>query len=147
MFLAILLVLGFISSLCEGKPSPQQEAERREDRIRSDMRVEAQMAVRAQLRDPESAKIESQVVMRNGQRTVCGTVNAKNGFGGYTGETPFVGVGNGRQVMIASADNAEAFNVLWNSRCTGTDERPKVDTRSPLERDLDRAQQATPTRR
>ncbi|KUM25201.1 hypothetical protein AU467_04260 [Mesorhizobium loti] len=53
--------------------------------------------VSLQLKDPDSAKfgpikavpypgVEEGVVL------ACGFVNAKNGFGGYAGETPFVGV-------------------------------------------------------
>jgi hypothetical protein len=49
----------------------------------------------AVLKDPESARFGSIIA---GQRTsspaivVCGFVNAKNSFGGYTGEQPFTGI-------------------------------------------------------
>ncbi len=43
-------------------------------------------AVGEQLRDPYSAQYE--FVMMNGN-AVCGFVNARNGFGGYTGKRPF----------------------------------------------------------
>lgn len=46
----------------------------------------------------------------------CGWVNAKIGFGGYTGKTPFVGGPGG--AMIQSDDNAETFRKLWNRVCT-----------------------------
>jgi hypothetical protein len=47
----------------------------------------ARVAVRAMLNDPESAQFTDLRVLENG--TVCGYVNAKNRFGGYTGKAPF----------------------------------------------------------
>lgn len=43
------------------------------------------------LRDPDSMQISDLVVFRTGKKlTLCGMVNAKNGFGGYSGFEPFV---------------------------------------------------------
>jgi hypothetical protein len=43
-----------------------------------------------QLRDPESARYTFDVVKRTGDAIiVCGTVNAKNGYGGYVGRQSF----------------------------------------------------------
>lgn len=41
------------------------------------------------LNDPDSAQFRD--VRRADETTVCGEVNAKNGFGGYVGFTPFIG--------------------------------------------------------
>ncbi|TGT35833.1 MULTISPECIES: hypothetical protein [unclassified Mesorhizobium] len=54
-------------------------------------------AVILQLKDPDSAKVGPiKAVLfpgaQDGVVLACGLVNAKNGFGGYAGETPFVGV-------------------------------------------------------
>lgn len=48
-------------------------------------------SVREKLRDPESAQFSSMRAFKGDGRLigVCGLVNAKNGFGGYVGETPF----------------------------------------------------------
>ncbi|RUW24954.1 hypothetical protein [Mesorhizobium sp. M1E.F.Ca.ET.041.01.1.1] len=57
-----------------------------------------QRAVTLQLKDPDSAKfgpikaVPFPGVKEGGVILACGLVNAKNGFGGYAGETPFVGV-------------------------------------------------------
>ena len=53
---------------------------------------EAKASVRAKLRDPESALFENVRLSPKDplELTVCGTVNAKNGFGGYVGRKPFV---------------------------------------------------------
>jgi hypothetical protein len=59
----------------------------------------AQMAavrsgVTKSLKDPESARFGAMIGGKSskGTITVCGYVNAKNSFGGYTGEKPFTGV-------------------------------------------------------
>lgn len=52
---------------------------------------EAQDAVRAVLRDPDSARFRSIIALNgsNGRRSICGLVNSRNGFGGYVGDTAF----------------------------------------------------------
>jgi hypothetical protein len=47
----------------------------------------ARAAILAQLRDPDGARFGPFERGRNG--ATCGTVNAHNGFGGYTGPRPF----------------------------------------------------------
>ena len=44
------------------------------------------------MRDPDSVKFGKLFEGRgsSGKQTICGEVNAKNGFGGYTGMTPFI---------------------------------------------------------
>ncbi|WP_126401184.1 hypothetical protein [Blastochloris tepida] len=50
-------------------------------------------AVRRALRDPESARFGplNAAALAGGDVAVCGSVNARNGFGGYTGPMPFAG--------------------------------------------------------
>ena len=50
--------------------------------------------IRKALKDPDSARYGTMTASVNekGSVTVCGFVNAKNSFGGYTGEKPFVGI-------------------------------------------------------
>ncbi|MER9524034.1 hypothetical protein NKI96_10660 [Mesorhizobium sp. M0292] len=57
-------------------------------------RLEAvQSSVRGRLKDPESARFELVFSIQKGSgEFVCGRVNAKNGFGGYNGATPFSGL-------------------------------------------------------
>lgn len=50
---------------------------------------QAEQRVRAQLRDPDSARFHAVQVYR-GTGGACGYVNAKNGLGGYAGPTHFV---------------------------------------------------------
>lgn len=47
--------------------------------------------VAAKLRDPESARFTNVIAYKTGENlTFCGSVNAKNGLGGYTGPKPFI---------------------------------------------------------
>jgi hypothetical protein len=51
--------------------------------------------VRKSLKDPDSARFDDgfkAVKDSKGVVSVCGMVNAKNSYGGYTGSKPFVGV-------------------------------------------------------
>ena len=52
----------------------------------------ARQAITRALREPGSAQFGRIFEGRGiiGKATICGEVNAKNGFGGYTGMTPFV---------------------------------------------------------
>lgn len=58
-------------------------------------RLMIRRAVLARLRDPDSARfspIERAAEQTNGDKVICGFVNARNGFGGYTGDTPYMAV-------------------------------------------------------
>jgi hypothetical protein len=53
-------------------------------------KYEAEDNVRKTLRDPGSAQFSNVYVNRRGTlAAVCGSVNSKNGFGGYGGEKQF----------------------------------------------------------
>jgi len=66
------------------------------------MIANAKSAVREQLSDPSSAKFGDAVAFPSA-RLVCGTVNAKNAFGGYVGQTPYaVDTWNG-QIHVADS--------------------------------------------
>ncbi len=53
-----------------------------------------EQGVRDTLKDPDSARFDNiqATVSEKGGMTICGFVNAKNGFGGYTGKSPFMGM-------------------------------------------------------
>lgn len=54
--------------------------------------AQVKQAVTRQLKDPESARFGPIVGGKDatGRSYACGVVNAKNSFGGYTGDKPFV---------------------------------------------------------
>lgn len=49
-------------------------------------------AVKAKLKDPESASFRWMPLVDPPADRYCGLVNAKNSYGGYTGFTPYLGV-------------------------------------------------------
>jgi hypothetical protein len=57
----------------------------------NDVLTRAQSATRDILKDPDSAQFSGLVALQNGMDTVvCGFVNAKNGYGGYSGRQGFI---------------------------------------------------------
>lgn len=54
----------------------------------------AKAQVAARMRDPASVQFKDVSVSTTGGR-VCGSVNAKNGYGAYVGFTPFIWLGSG----------------------------------------------------
>ena len=75
-------------------------------------------AVSKRLKDPYSAQFEDfRVIKSNGIRMVCGRVNAKNEFGGYTGSKPFVA--GAESFWIAASDDAKSLTAvgLYKKHC------------------------------
>jgi hypothetical protein len=68
-------------------------------------------SVRSTLKDPESARFGKTVAGKTakGVMVVCGWVNAKNSFGGYTGQQPFTGVymSNQNRFEVLPQDGSE----------------------------------------
>ena len=49
------------------------------------------LLIKERLKDPDSAKFRNTFIVRvQGQALLCGEVNSKNSFGGYTGFTRFM---------------------------------------------------------
>lgn len=70
--------------------------------------------VREELKDPDSAKFEGIVAMKDvkdGGITVCGFVNARNSFGGYVGKKPFFG-GFGTKGFVAIRIGGDKTSTL-----------------------------------
>jgi len=72
------------------------------------------------LKDPSSAKLSGVLTVpytrKDGSTSyvVCGEVNARNGFGGYTGYQSFVGVGE-----LVLLEGTNGFSKVWNEVCVG----------------------------
>lgn len=75
--------------------------------------------VTANLRDPESARfvgysVHARAVCAEGPHDlVCGRVNAKNGFGGYTGAQSFafIATGNNYAILFASDSDVPSLDA------------------------------------
>ena len=75
-----------------------------------------QRFIAKRLKDPDSAQFgDDYVSYKIGAPVVCGTVNAKNAFGGYTGPERYIGAGNTLGVFLAS--EVSDFDSLWRKLC------------------------------
>lgn len=73
-------------------------------------------AARNLLKDPWSAQFKySHVHVKNGFAAVCGAVNAKGGFGTYTGWTRYVSLGATSNTAIDN--NGYEFGNYWRRFC------------------------------
>lgn len=77
---------------------------------------DAEKAMTAKLRDPDSAQYRNMAVRRtsSGQLHVCGEVNAKNGYGGYAGFERFIYLSTG---SLVTRDIGQAFEQAWQNGC------------------------------
>jgi hypothetical protein len=77
----------------------------------------SQDGIRKRLKDPDSAKFKGVFFSTfEGTPVVCGQVNSKNGFGGYTGYQHFVAAGE--VIGFLQEDMALGeFGKTWNRMC------------------------------
>ncbi|QKU23068.1 hypothetical protein FOB19_12555 [Acinetobacter lwoffii] len=74
------------------------------------MEVDAKIALKNFLKDPDSAQIRN-------QHGFCGEVNSKNSFGGYTGFKRFIA---SSAIVAIDGENMESseFQTVWEKFCT-----------------------------
>lgn len=99
--------------------------------VDDDEKAAAQTAVKRHLSDPGSAQFSDEAVIwnRNSQGnvmdvTVCGWVNSKNMFGGYTGKTRYVATSDSdvlkfTHVRLESDSPSTVFELYWKPICAG----------------------------
>ncbi len=122
-----LVLLGAASEVIKPTtpPKPVDPAQRDREVAEYAAKEFAQRFVKAKLRDPSSAvfgplNAHSDRKFKGLQVTaVCGTVNAKNGFGGYTGMKQFVSVPERKIVVMDNDDDNSVFVNFWNGLCAG----------------------------
>ncbi len=75
-------------------------------------------AVRARLKDPDSAEFSGTFVSRKaGPPVVCGYVNSKNSFGGFAGKQRFVSA-SAADTVVTEEDMADGeMDELWSKVC------------------------------
>jgi hypothetical protein len=78
-------------------------------------------AVRAKLKDPDSAQFQNVRFHENkdGVPMTCGEVNSKNSFGGYGGFQKFVSAGREELTFLSEQMDNREFAKVWNQMCTG----------------------------
>lgn len=84
-------------------PSTEQTANR--------MIAEAEVIIKNGLKDPDSAQFDK---AHYTGKAVCGLVNAKNGYGGYSGFKRYVVVG-----PLGAIEGTPQFEKIWNKACRG----------------------------
>lgn len=86
---------------------------------------EAKKAAASQTRDPEAVRFGEIQTFKTKDKSgrevtaVCGSLNAKNGFGAYVGMTPFVYIKgtDSQSIEISPNPTTERFTLLWNDVC------------------------------
>jgi hypothetical protein len=74
--------------------------------------------VRDRLRDADGAKFRKMYVSRAaGPPMVCGEVNAKNGFGGYSGWQRFIAAPTGELVFLEEMMARGEMTKAWSKVC------------------------------
>lgn len=73
--------------------------------LSANQRNAVESGVRGAMKDPDSARFGSISASKSdkGVISVCGYVNGRNSFGGYTGEQPFIGVIIGQEPKLGFA--------------------------------------------
>ena len=115
--LVIFCVFTFLILGCASQPAEpsRPSVTWTKDAATSEEIENAKATVINQLKDPESARFGEFWAMNgtNGRRTICGYVNAKNSFGGYTGRKMFT-VNEDRVIM----EGNDALGGLLPGLCT-----------------------------
>jgi hypothetical protein len=82
--------------------------------------VQVEKGLRAAMKDPDSARIGKLFSAKatSGLIAVCGFVNGRNSYGGYTGEQPFFGMLNGGSFAVGLIGSSESATYVINSNCS-----------------------------
>jgi hypothetical protein len=89
----------------------------------------AQALIQQSLKDPSSAEFSDGFArMKKAQHVACGYVNAKNSFGAMGGASQWIVVPDRGIALVRGYDNNGRFVGLWNTYCTGRDDRDKPIT-------------------
>lgn len=108
-FIAIaFIVLGKIGS---GDSTERKLAANNEARI-----AQAELAMKERLKDPESVQWRDVYVSRFAEAAVCGQVNARNSFGGYTGFKQFIVV-SGLNLAFLEGE-VDGWSKIWIEYCS-----------------------------
>lgn len=117
----------------EAKPSAQPEPEavaKNDDSPFADVGkqqlwiVKSHDAIKARLRDPGSADFRNSRFYSGGSApVVCGEVNSKNGFGGYSGFQRFIAAGDVSDLAFLASDFAagDSIDNVWKQLCVRAD--------------------------
>lgn len=111
----------------------EQEKIKKLEKERIETENKIKELVKNDLLDPESAIFKFQ--SKNDSNIHCGTVNSKNRFGGYVGDTRFIYTGSGYVMdnyqpsddLFKQTLHLLTFEQTWISKCEGIKPKQKVD--------------------
>lgn len=113
-FYTLMGVIALLSMASGMFPQTAEEKLRAQRDTQQQVRlIRAEQAVKSVLRDPRSATFGTSFIGRDD--AVCGVVNAKNGFGGYTGPQTYMVHQN--ELRLGATLPAS----LWNRYCAKRD--------------------------
>ena len=112
-------VQSVLSSITSATPQGKEP----ESQVEKDTAEELLLIVRSSLKDPESAKFRDiKIAIKpydvTGTKTayaICGEVNAKNSYGGYTGFEGFVVENNIHGKPTFYMQNNEILSIIWQA--------------------------------
>jgi hypothetical protein len=107
-----IFFMGFLLYNCSGSKTSTEPNE-------GVVRMLVQQEIKGRLRDPSSAEFSGIITIRAGDKIVgaCGIVNSKNGFGGMSGPTRFIGGGTITAIEGDGTLDTANFNEAWDRLC------------------------------
>lgn len=80
--------------------------------------IKSKEGITAKLKDPDSADFRNvHFYSGSGRPIVCGEVNAKNSFGGYSGFEPFVASGTDLAFLASEMSSPQEMTAVWQKFC------------------------------
>ena len=115
----VLLGLSAVAlSSCGDGGSSATSSEPSESEMMARFQVLSKTKLEESLRDPGSAKYQDVAAHRvsSGGFVFCGMINAKNGFGGYTGFERFIA----SPVIVGTEGTVDGFGEVWSQFCSSS---------------------------
>jgi hypothetical protein len=114
------------SSAASDDADAQIQARKKDDDV---LLYKAEAIIQQGLKDPSSVQFSDGFArMKKGQKVACGYVNAKNSFGAMAGASQWIVVPDRGIALVRGYENNGKFIGLWNTYCTGSDDRDKPVT-------------------
>ena len=113
MFFLVMFHL-FVSAHSAPKPPTKAEQKKLISKLHN--------AVVESLKDPDAAKFRKEFLSwseseEDPKIALCGEMNGKNSYGGYTGFGPFIATSDG-QIMVDGNPSIGSFEYLWPVWCS-----------------------------
>lgn len=118
---AFLACLCFAAISCLAAESPEQQRKKAMAKLQKaqrDLLEKLRHSARSSLKDPESAKFSEERLYNGEDRDVvslCGYVNSRNSYGGYSGKQAFIVTTSG--LVMFQEEQPRSFGYVWDVWC------------------------------